>query len=211
MTTNTLTRARVKSLRDKLNFMTQDPPYISSGEPIETVMRFTLDDWKFAIEALEALLPQQEAVADGYGEKLKKISMLLHSQDNRCTADPIFAVRQKRRRWGIEEPEDDYAFINAENDYETVERGDPDFERLDALDDNFELPKEWRKSGYVDEYEFVTACFTEQGCKDYLARNGHNLNEPEIYAYSAYRNQEFIEVRNFLKSLLEPLDKRGKV
>ena len=48
---------------------------------------------------------------------------------------------------------------------------------------------------------FVTACFTEQGCKDFLARDGHNHRRPFIYAFGSYRNGEYQAVRNILKSL----------
>lgn len=53
---------------------------------------------------------------------------------------------------------------------------------------------------YVDQWEFVTVCFTEQACEDYIASNGHNLNEPRIYAASAYGNREMIAIREMLKS-----------
>lgn len=52
-----------------------------------------------------------------------------------------------------------------------------------------------------DVWEFVTACFTEKGCKDYLAVNGHNLTEPRIYAAGSYRNEEFRTVREYLLGL----------
>ena len=47
---------------------------------------------------------------------------------------------------------------------------------------------------------FATACFTEQGCKDYLAANGHNLKSPRVYVYSGYRNAEWIALRAALKA-----------
>lgn len=58
-----------------------------------------------------------------------------------------------------------------------------------------------RQPFYRDEWVFVTACFTEQGCKDYIARDGHNLIEPRIYAEGSYRNLEFQELRKMLLAL----------
>ncbi|GAG30941.1 unnamed protein product [marine sediment metagenome] len=58
----------------------------------------------------------------------------------------------------------------------------------------------WVKSYYLDTWEFVTACFTEQGCQDYIDANVYNLDEPRIYVASAYRNCEFIAVREMLKA-----------
>lgn len=55
----------------------------------------------------------------------------------------------------------------------------------------------FQKKGNGDE--FVTVCFTYQGCKDYLAVNGHNLNQPFIYVHSLFRNSEMLSIREFLK------------
>jgi hypothetical protein len=63
------------------------------------------------------------------------------------------------------------------------------------------LPDGVRRLGYIEVWEFVTGCLTEQGCKDYIACNGHNLREPRIYAYGAYRNAEFIALRKWLMGL----------
>jgi hypothetical protein len=85
----------------------------------------------------------------GVDAAMASIGALIRTQDNRCTASPIFIVQQRRG-------------------------------------------KHW---------DFVTACFTEQGCKDYLARDGHNLKEPRIYAAGSYRNSEWQAVRNYLAAL----------
>ncbi len=47
----------------------------------------------------------------------------------------------------------------------------------------------------------ATCCFTEQGCKDYLAANGHNLRLPFIYVKSGFRNAEYIGIRNWLAGI----------
>ena len=40
--------------------------------------------------------------------------------------------------------------------------------------------------------------FTEDGCKEYLKQNGHNLNKPRIYVESFHRCPEMIAIREFL-------------
>ena len=73
-----------------------------------------------------------------------------------------------------------------------------------ALDEKLQSGQEiedWERVGYLDIWEFVTACFTREGCEKYIESNGYNLNSPRIYVASAYRNQEFISVRKMLKSL----------
>lgn len=50
----------------------------------------------------------------------------------------------------------------------------------------------------------VQPCFTEAGAGQYIWIDGHNLLKPEIYVASGYRNQEWIDVREFLKQLPPP-------
>ena len=121
----------------------------------------------------------------------------LHTQDNRITAHPLFAVRQKRRVYGVDSGYCDDAEWVLDGETVHVEPGE-------------EPPGGARRVGYLDKWEFVTGCFTERGCKDYIAANGHNLNEPDIYAYGSYRNAEFIALREWLMSL-RPAGVQGSV
>lgn len=126
---------------------------------------------------------------------LEKLKNNLKEQDNRCTADPIFIVQQKRKIWGIEEGYDPkIAWVRDESVYE---KGDKQFETLEKLYDRGRDTGEYRRCGYIEIWDFVTACFTEQGCKDYISVNGHNLYEPRIYAASGYRNREWISLREY--------------
>ncbi len=122
----------------------------------------------------------------------------LRTQDNRITADPIFVVEQKRELTCEPGCSDDYIWY----DHEMLEKADEREARiLDRLSERNYGENElgsWQQHCVQYVWEFVTACFTEQGCKDYLAANGHNLNETRIYAYSLYRNQEMIHLRDHL-------------
>lgn len=69
----------------------------------------------------------------------------------------------------------------------------------------FVVQQKVRDYGFSDEHaedharwEFVTACLTEHGCKEYLRFNGHNLGETRIYAESGFRNQEVQMLRLIL-------------
>ena len=130
-------------------------------------------------------------------QAMAAIGQLIATQDNRITAEPIFIVQQKRRICGIE---DDFAEghrwydpIGVES-YDDEGKAQRDADR--AADGSRPIP--WQRGGYIDVWEFVTACFTEQGCKDYIARNVHNLREPRIYAEGSYRNAEWRAVRSYL-------------
>lgn len=132
-------------------------------------------------------------------DAMRKIGELIRTQDNRCTSDPLFIVQQKKRIYGMDRNYfDDYEWLREDDHEHVADR----IERagLDALDEQGEDVTGWEKLYYLDIWEFVTVCFTEQACKDFIAANGHNLNEPRIYASSAYRNREMIAIREFLKS-----------
>lgn len=139
--------------------------------------------------------------------ELRRIGELLRTQDNRITDQPIFIVQQKRT----------YVTADGYNESRMVWVDDEGREAGAAKTAQFDKkylstgkrPKGWRHIAVFDIWEFVTACFTEQGCKDYLRINGHNLNEPRIYAEGSYRNHEFRQVRDFLMSLEAPESNDG--
>jgi hypothetical protein len=134
--------------------------------------------------------------------ELLTISGLLKTQDNRITESPLFAVQQKRRIGNIEAGEGD-GVVWLDGEGCGYEEGSEEYATADAAYDHGygEAPKGWWRTGYRDQWEFVTCCFTEQGCKDYLALNGHNLHEPRIYAYGSHRNGEWQFIRKWLMSL----------
>lgn len=123
----------------------------------------------------------------------------IRTQDNRITSDPMFCVYQKRE-----------IVVDADYDYDRIVWVDEDgneanklqSRRLELLHENFrEPPEKWRRVAVKDIDEFVTCCFTEHGCKDYLAVNGHNLRLPFIYVKSGFRNAEYIGIRNWLAGI----------
>lgn len=136
-------------------------------------------------------------------DELRAIGTLIATQDNRITDQPIFIVQQK-----VEYP--------ADADYEHgcriawIDDGgeEADDETAEVLEQHHAAhggePDGWNRVFLASRWEFVTACFTEQGCKDYIAANGHNLREPRIYADVSYRNAEFRRVRDFLIGLHQP-------
>lgn len=132
---------------------------------------------------------------------LLDISKLLHTQDNRITDQPMFVVQRRVRDYGYDSDHcDDYVWLDAvSGDYNEADEREARI--LDKMDERYRDIKGWQKVYYRDRWEFVTACFTEQGCKDYIRLDGHNLGETRIYAEGSYRNLEYQAVRNFLMSL----------
>lgn len=130
-------------------------------------------------------------------EELQKIGERLRTQDNRITADPMFCVQIKVRDIGFNSG---YAsgrcWYNSEEE-EVIYDDDPNFKKPPEGDD-------WEESGYNDRWEDVMVAFSEDGCNEYLALNGHNdrrvahNGEVRIYAKSFHRCPEMIAIRKFL-------------
>lgn len=146
-----------------------------------------------------ALRAEAQAVPD-IPEAIAKIIQNLHTQDNRITDNPLFAVQEKRIVGGMDDGyEEGWCWIS--EDSEEI-HDDERIARLNALfEDGHDRPEGCRRVGYVERWEFVTGALTEQGCKDYIACNGHNLTVPRIYAYGSYRNAEWKALRSWLMSL----------
>lgn len=131
---------------------------------------------------------------------LADVGRLIATQDNRITEAPIFAVQERRRIYGVDDSGNEEGFEWRDDDWELAPT-----HVADALEHRYaftgEEPTGWSRHGFVEVWEFVTACFTEQGCKDYLAANGHNHRETRIYAYGSFRNAEWQAVRDHLITL----------
>jgi DNA (cytosine-5)-methyltransferase 1 len=155
----------------------------------------------FATDVLAGAAPVEAA-----SPELRRIGELLRTQDNRYTDQPMFIVQQKRRITGIDTDYcEDIVWMNSEDEY--AEASEEEAARLEGeyqAGTRSQGMGGWTRTGYMDQWEFVTACFTEQGCKDYLRLDGHNLKETRIYADGSYRNNEFRAVRNWLMSLAAP-------
>ena len=140
----------------------------------------------------------------GHEQAISEIARILRTQDNRATDAPIFIVEEKRRVYGFDPAyadKDEIVWIDSEGDEADAEKR----ASLEAAwDEDGEEPEDWTRTAYKDEWHFVTACFTEKGCLDYIARNGHNhRGELRTYAAGSYRNEEWRTVRSFLMSLGE--------
>lgn len=145
---------------------------------------------------VHGLVAERDALAKSI-DKMADIGDMIKSQDNRCTDQPFFAVLTKRELPAAEDYDyDRIIFVHPDRDYE--EADDRTYRRLEALDEGGRDLRGWQRLAVKKVEEFRVGCFTEQGCKDYISRNRHNLNEPFIFAYGSYRNNEFQEVRNFL-------------
>lgn len=130
-------------------------------------------------------------------DELYAIAENLRTQDNRCTDQPMFAVMQKREIIGS----DDHSPSRIVWCWDGEEVSELRASRLEALHQGCRDTRGYDRYAMQEIDEFVTACFTEQGCRDYLERDGHNLRLPFIYAFGSFRNSEYQFVRKWLAGI----------
>lgn len=122
---------------------------------------------------------------------LLEIKERLKTQDNLCTADPMFCVQVKRRDVGYDYRYGDNRCWHDSTNHDTIFDDDPNFKKPEG--------DEWEEFGYVDRWETVMVSFTRVGCEEYINLNGHNhRGEKRIYVESFRRCPEMIAIREFL-------------
>ena len=129
--------------------------------------------------------------------ELYTIGELIRTQDNRITDQPMFVVFQKREIIGSDEHSPSRICWVWDGEEVSELRA----KRLEALYQDGRDTREYDRYAMQEVDEFVTVCFTEHGCKDYLRQNGHNLRLPYIYACGSFRNNEYQLVRNWLAGI----------
>lgn len=129
--------------------------------------------------------------------ELYTIGELIRTQDNRITDQPMFVVFQKREIIGSDEHSPSRICWVWDGEEVSELRA----KRLEALYQDGRDTRGYDRYAMQEVDEFVTACFTEHGCKEYLRQNGHNLRLPYIYACGSFRNNEYQLVRNWLAGI----------
>lgn len=141
--------------------------------------------------------------------ELRAIGELLRTQDNRCTDAPIFIVQQQVEHPCDEERDGRFestrvVWYYTDGDGEVSELRASRLETLYRKRYRFateEIPNQYGRCVMGMQYEYVTACFTEEGANQHIRTNGHNLCKPRVYADGSYRNFEFRIIRDWLMSL----------
>ncbi|WP_337076673.1 hypothetical protein [Aeromonas dhakensis] len=129
-------------------------------------------------------------------ELLQRLQLSLNTQGGRFTADPFFCVFSKREI--VVDADYDHDRIFWWHQERHVEASETTERRLESLRRDGRETGDWVKLAVKEIDNFETACFTEQGCKDFLEIQGHNLRKPFIYATSLFRNREMIALREAL-------------
>jgi hypothetical protein len=152
-----------------------------------------------ALEAAQSRIAELEArtLTVKLPDELYAIGELIRTQDNRITDQPMFVVFQKREIIGSDEHSPSRICWVWEGEEVSELRA----KRLESLYQDCRDTRGYDRYAMQEVDEFVTACFTEQGCKNFLRQNGHNLRLPYIYACGSFRNNEYQLVRNWLAGI----------
>ncbi|VGE08589.1 Ead domain protein [Klebsiella pneumoniae] len=165
--------------------------------PLEHENVHYADAAEMEIAALRQRIAEMESRTVKLPAELYTIGELIRTQDNRITDQPMFVVFQKREIIGSDEHSPSRICWVWDGEEVSELRA----KRLEALYQDGRDTRGYDRYAMQEVDEFVTACFTEHGCKDYLRQNGHNLRLPYIYACGSFRNNEYQLVRNWLAGI----------
>jgi hypothetical protein len=134
-------------------------------------------------------------------EELRAMAEQMRTQDNACTADPIFIVYERERIYGMDpEYSEDVVWINAHDYFEADEKKTKALNRYWSK--HYQNHRNWTRTAYIDRDRFDQAFFTRRAAEEYIQRNSHNLKKPHIYVeHIDRRNPEMRAVRDFLEAL----------
>ncbi|HBZ2448283.1 DNA-binding protein [Klebsiella pneumoniae] len=185
---------RMKALVEALEKAQQRIAELEEAEQKLCAANVTLDA---RAELAERQLAEMESRTVKLPAELYTIGELIRTQDNRITDQPMFVVFQKREIIGSDEHSPSRICWVWDGEEVSELRA----KRLEALYQDGRDTRGYDRYAMQEVDEFVTACFTEHGCKDYLRQNGHNLRLPYIYACGSFRNNEYQLVRNLLAGI----------
>jgi len=134
---------------------------------------------------------------------IERLEHELRTQDNCCTAHPIFMVQERRRQYGLDL---DYCerrcfLYSDDSDIEVNEESDP--VRFAAFRDGRfgdDDPEAWTETGYVDNWHNIQPFLTRAAAQEYIDTQHHRHRPLQIYVDSAYRNPEWQLLRELFGS-----------
>ncbi len=145
--------------------------------------------------------------------ELQRIAARLGDQDNRCTAEIAFCVQRMNLVSGLDpqwsdNPEGIMFYLDGEavdsDHWLRLEAAHQEDLECLVIDGAEYILADLDRTAFKYEWETVQVCFTEEGAKAYLERDGHNLSrygKPRIYGESFYRNVEMITLRRIIPEL----------
>lgn len=130
----------------------------------------------------------------------------LRTQDSDCTADPIFVVEKASIITGF-----DTDYCDVENIVWCIEdsqlfSGDSEFLGLEAIyETTGKEPDDWTRTGFIKQWDLLQPFFTQAAADEFISKHGHKYDcELRVSIDSAYRNDEWQQVINWLASIEPP-------
>jgi len=118
-----------------------------------------------------------------------EIAHELAKQDNACTSHPMFLVQEQVRDYGYD-PRWGQSTCYLDEDGDEIDV---------SAHENPEDDETLTETGYVDRWEYVTACFTRVAAQEYVDTQQHrHRGQLRVYVDSAYRNPEWQTLRAHL-------------
>lgn len=129
---------------------------------------------------------------------IKEIGERVRTQDNQCTADPIYLVQVRSRLYGFDTQWSDDNSVWIQHGY-----GEADEQLSKELEDEWmntsKEPEDWYRTSYIDIWEFVQPFFTMDAAQEYIIKNKYKYNnELRVYIDSGHRNYEWQTIRKLL-------------
>lgn len=187
----------VVETKDYLDYSDNPNNILVLVEALEKALEKAQETIAFQQGEIKALLSSLESRTVKLSPEIYTIGELIRTQDNRITDQPMFVVFQKREIIGSDEHSPSRICWVWDGEEVSELRA----KRLEALYQDGRDIRGYDRYAMQEVDEFVTACFTEHGCKDFLRQNGHNLRQPYIYACGSFRNNEYQLVRNWLAGI----------
>ena len=139
-------------------------------------------------------------------EWLRRISELMRTQDEQCTADAMFVVEQRRLLIGLDTdysqgPEDIVWCVDDSNIFQADEEF-ADLER--AYDENGAVRENYSRHSFIEQWFLVTAFFTEKDAGDFVERHSHKYDGSlRVTVECEMRNRQWAMLREWILSLSE--------
>lgn len=143
-------------------------------------------------------------------KQLAALAAEIRTQDNACTADPIFMVQERVITYGMDpEYADDHQIVWLDVNAEYEECEPKLSRRLEKLycyswdaTVGKKLKERYQRTAKAEHWQHVQPFLTKAAAEDWIKRNSHNYTKGlRVYVESAYRNAEWKLMRQAILEL----------
>lgn len=137
----------------------------------------------------------------------KELKERISNNDNRCTASPYLLLLRRKVKVSSCSDSDNFEYVeNLSGDYQSSHsKEELKKDLLESGYSSFEINKFGSITKWHYQYVFDTenVFLTDEGYKDHLNINAHNLGEHDTYGIHAFRNKEISSLLNLIDVCIE--------